>query len=43
VFLELNGSELTASPEEATVVILELAAGSVAEETLAAWIAEHMA
>ena len=39
VFLELNGFELVAAPEEATAAMLELAAGAVSEDALAEWIA----
>lgn len=39
VFLQLNGHELAASDVEATVVMQDLAAGSLSEADLAAWIA----
>jgi death-on-curing protein len=39
VFLQLNGHELAASDVEATVVMQDLAAGSLSEGDLAAWIA----
>ena len=41
VFLNLNKLDLDASPEEATAVILALAAGEVGEDLLARWIADH--
>lgn len=43
VFLGLNERRLTASPAEATVMILGLAAGEVSEESLARWIRDHLA
>ena len=43
VFLALNGRRLTASPVEAVVAMLALAAGELDEETLAAWIRRHNA
>ena len=42
VFLGLNGCDLDASPEEATAIILSLAAGEVSEEGLARWIADNL-
>lgn len=38
VFLQLNGYELSASDVEATVMMQDLAAGSLSEDELAAWI-----
>lgn len=38
VFLQMNGSELTASEPDAVVTIQALAAGELTEEELAAWI-----
>jgi death-on-curing protein len=38
VFLGLNGIDLDVPPEQATAVILALAAGEVSEESLARWI-----
>jgi death-on-curing protein len=38
LFLELNGLRFTASEESAARVILSLAAGSLAEPSLAAWL-----
>jgi death-on-curing protein len=43
VFLGLNGLELRAQPEQATAVILALAAGEIDESTLARWIADNTA
>lgn len=42
VFLGLNRLDLDAPPEEATAMILGLAAGEIAEDTLARWIADHV-
>jgi death on curing protein len=42
VFLGLNGFDLDAPREQATAMILGLAAGEVAEEALARWIADHI-
>lgn len=41
VFLQLNGSELTAGEEDAATTILALAAGDVSEAELTEWIATH--
>ena len=41
VFLQMNGSELTASEPDAVVTIQALAAGELTEEGLAAWIATN--
>ena len=41
VFLQLNGSELNASEEDAATTILALAAGELSEQELAEWIAAH--
>ena len=38
VFMQMNGSELTASEPDAVVTIQALAAGELTEEGLAAWI-----
>ena len=38
VFLQMNGSELTASEPDAVVTIQALAAGELTKEELAAWI-----
>lgn len=43
VFLGLNGLDLTATSEEATAVMLSLAAGEIDEAVLTRWIADHMA
>jgi death-on-curing protein len=42
VFLGLNGIDLDATQEEATAIVLGLAAGEIPEEVLADWIAAHM-
>jgi death-on-curing protein len=42
-FLDVNGSEVTASQEDAYLTILGLAAGEVTEAELALWFAEHTA
>jgi death-on-curing protein len=41
VFLQLNGSELTAAEEDAATTILALKAGEVSEPEMAEWIAAH--
>jgi death on curing protein len=41
VFLGLNRIDLDAPQEAATAIVLGLAAGEVAEDVLARWIAEH--
>jgi len=41
VFLEFNGTSVTASQEEACLTFLRLAAGEITEAELAIWIAEH--
>lgn len=41
VFLGLNGIELDAAPEEATAVMLGLAAGEIDEGRFAGWIADN--
>jgi death on curing protein len=41
VFLGLNRIDLDARQEAATAIVLGLAAGEVAEDILARWIAEH--
>lgn len=38
VFLQLNGHELSASEIEATIVMQDIAAGTLTEDDLAAWI-----
>jgi len=43
VFLMLNGLELIAPPAMATVAMLDLAAGELAEEEFAAWLRDHVA
>ncbi|MGA9669685.1 MAG: type II toxin-antitoxin system death-on-curing family toxin [Terracidiphilus sp.] len=42
-FLDVNGSELIASQEEAYLTILGLAAGEITEPELALWLAENIA
>jgi death on curing protein len=42
VFLGLNRFDLDAPREQATAIILGLAAGEIAEEALARWIADHI-
>jgi len=42
LFLELNGYEFTASEAEAAQVVLELAAGTVDETGLAAFLRDHV-
>ncbi len=42
VFLGLNGIDFDVPPEEATVMILGLAAGEIGEEGLARWIRENL-
>lgn len=41
LFLELNGSELTATDAECVTTFLKLAADDLTEEELADWIAAH--
>jgi death-on-curing protein len=42
VFLGLNGIDFAVKPEEATVVMLDLAAGAIDENTLARWISDNL-
>jgi len=42
VLLGLNGFDLDAAPEEATAVILSLAAGEIEEDVLARWIGDNL-
>jgi death on curing protein len=42
VFLGLNGMDFDAPQEEATAIVLGLAAGEITEEALAGWIARHI-
>jgi death-on-curing protein len=42
VFLGLNGIDLDAPQEDATAMILSLAAGEITEDLLANWIADHI-
>jgi death-on-curing protein len=41
VFLGLNGIDLIVPPEDATAIILSLAAGEVSEQSLARWIRDN--
>ncbi len=41
VFLGLNGIDFDVPPEQATAIILALAAGEVSEESLARWIKDN--
>ncbi len=41
VFLGLNGIEFDVAPEQATAMILALAAGEVSEDSLARWIRDN--
>jgi death-on-curing protein len=41
VFLGLNGIDFDARPEQATAIIMSLAAGEVSEESLARWIRDN--
>jgi death on curing protein len=41
VFLGLNGIDLDVAPEQATAMILGLAAGEISEESLARWIRDN--
>jgi death-on-curing protein len=41
VFLGLNGCDFDVPPEQATAMILALAAGEVSEESLARWIRDN--
>jgi len=43
VFLQMNGQELVASEEDATVTFRELAAGEIGEQQLADWIRANCA
>jgi death-on-curing protein len=42
VFLGLNGFDLDAPREQATAIILDLAAGKISEKVLTGWIADHI-
>ena len=42
VFLQLNEQELVAAEEEATTIIIQLAAGQLEETDLAEWIGNNM-
>lgn len=41
MFLRLNGHRLTATPPDATLTMLALAAGDLAEAGYAAWLRQH--
>jgi death-on-curing protein len=41
VFLGLNGIDFAVAPEQATAMILALAAGEVSEQSLARWIRDN--
>ena len=43
VFLGLNGTDFIVPPEQATAVIMDLAAGEIGEDDLARWIADNLA
>jgi death-on-curing protein len=42
LFLALNGLSLTASPAEATVVMMAVAAGDMVEDEFAHWLRAHL-
>ena len=42
VFPGLNGIDLVAPPEQATAVIMALAAGEIGEDDVARWIADNL-
>jgi death-on-curing protein len=41
LFLDLNGVDLTASDAEATVAMLDMAAGDLTDEEFTLWVREH--
>lgn len=41
MFLRLNGHRLTATPQDATLTMLALAAGDITEADYAAWLRTH--
>ena len=43
MFLRLNGYRLTATPKDATLTMLALAAGGIGESDYAAWLRTHTA
>jgi death-on-curing protein len=43
LFLALNGHTLTFNPQDATRIVLALAAGELSEEELTAWFRDHLA
>ncbi len=42
LFLALNGQRLVVSQAEATLTVMDLAAGEITEATFAAWLREHL-
>jgi prophage maintenance system killer protein len=43
VFLGLNGIDLDAPPQDATAIVLEVAAGKIDEDDLARWLRGQLA
>ena len=43
LFLLLNGKRLTATQAEATLAVLDVAAGEISEDAFAEWIRQHSA
>ena len=43
LFLALNGHALAFDPQDATRIVLALAAGELSEEELTAWFRDHLA
>ena len=43
LFLALNGHALTFDPQDATRIVLALAAGELSEEELTDWFRDHLA
>ena len=41
MYLRLNGYRLTATPQDATLTMLALAAGEIGESDYAAWLRTH--
>jgi death-on-curing protein len=41
VFLGLNGIDLDVPPEDATAIVLEVAAGEIEEDGLARWLRDN--
>jgi death-on-curing protein len=42
LFLALNGHKLTFDPQDATRIVLALAAGELSEDELTAWFRDHL-